>query len=126
MSNEMEHLTQSASQYITMLNNIGEGSELPEEIASLCAKNCKKVRNGKPLFEDREYFADQLISAKEWIGNWSIEVLELIPIASPRSTVIRYVLTTQKEGVLLVFVILKFDSDYYITEINEVHNKLEK
>ena len=117
----------TANQYLNVLNNIGnrEVAYDAREIVKLCAHHCKKVRNGKVLFEISASFADQLIAAKEWLGGWSIRTMELLSIPDPRSAVIRYELTTEKEGTLIVFVILKFDEHYRIYEINEVHNKVD-
>lgn len=122
-----ETIIHAANQYLNVLNNIGRQQDAcdPQEITKLCNHNCTKTRNGKILFENRESFADQLIAAKDWLGAWSIQTVELLPISDLRSTVIRYELTTEKEGTLLVFVILRFDEDHLIYDINEVHNMKE-
>jgi len=127
IESEKNALIEAANRYVAFLNHLGFAEEhpCPQEIFSLCTKNCKKIRNGRLLFERREHFADQLITAKEWIGAWSIDVLDLIVSVESRTAVIRYVLSTQKEGNLIVFVILCYDSNYMIYEINEVHNKIE-
>ncbi len=124
---EKEALTNAANHYLAIINKIGAAKNgcRSEEIASLCTKNCRKVRNGKLLFESRDLFAGQLDSGKEWLGAWSIEEREILIAAEERSAIIRYKLSTEKEGDLLVFVILRFDSNYKICEINEVHNQLE-
>lgn len=122
-----EDLTDAGNRYIAFLKHQGLSANpsYPQEIFSLCAKNCRKVRNGKLLFEGCEYFADQLNTAKEWIGTWSMDILDLIVSTDSRSVVIRYALSTEKEGVLIVFAILRYDENYMIYEINEVHNKFE-
>jgi hypothetical protein len=120
-------IIRAANQYLYVLNNIGKQQDAydPREITKLCDHNCKKTRNGKILFETSESFADQLIAAKDWLGGWSIQSVELLPIPDLHSAVIRYELTTEKEGTLLVFVILRFDEHHLIYDINEVHNKRE-
>lgn len=117
----------AANQYLTVLNNIGKQQDAydPHEITKLCDHNCKKTRNGKVLFKTRESFAEQLMAAKDWLGGWSIQTVELLPIPDLRSAIIRYELTTEKEGALLVFVILRFNEHHLIYDINEVHNKKE-
>jgi len=92
----------------------------------LCAKNCKKVRNGKLLFKGKEFFVAQLDTGKEWLGAWSIDVQEVLLSTDNRTATIRYNLITEKESDLVVIAILHFDPNYLIDEINEVHNKLEK
>lgn len=127
MLSEKSLLIEAANRYVDFLNQLGLIPEhsYPQEIFSLCAENCKKVRNGKLLFEGSEHFAEQLNTAKEWIGTWSIHVLDLIVSIESRAVVVRYALSTQNEGELIVLVILRYDSDFKICEINEVHNKIE-
>ena len=121
-----EALTQAANHYVAILDKIGAPQSDCREILSLCTKNCKKVRNGKLLFKNRDLFADQLNSGKEWLGTWSIDVQELLISIDTRTATIRYNLYTEKEGDLVVIVILHFDSNDLIHEINEVHNRLER
>jgi hypothetical protein len=127
LSNKNENIMQAANQYLVVLEKIGDPYNKydPENISKLCAHNCKKVRNGKILFEQKSDFADQLKSGKEWLGSWFVHPLETLVISDSNSAVIRYELTTEKEGPLLVFVILKFDQNCQIYEINEVHNKID-
>lgn len=125
---EKEVIAKAAHQYLTILNKIGAAkSKCPaEEILSLCAKGCRKIRNGKLLFEGREFFAAQLNAGKGWLGIWSIDADEVLIAKDERSAIIRYELSTEKEGDLIIIAILYFDSNYMISEINEVHNRLEK
>lgn len=125
---ENEALAKAANHYVTILHKIGEPDSncRPEEIMPLCTRNCKKVRNGKLLFEGKELFAAQLNAGKEWLGAWSIDVQEVLLSTANRTATIHYKLATEKEGDLVVIVILHFDSNHLINEINEVHNKLER
>lgn len=125
---EKKTLTKAARHYVEILNKIGEPHSdcQSQEIIPLCTKNCRKVRNGKLLFEGRDFFAAQLDAGKEWLGTWSIDVREILISSDKRSAIIRYDLSTEKEGDLVIISILHFDSNYLINEINEVHNKLEK
>jgi hypothetical protein len=72
-----ENLAKAANQYLTILNQIGDGCQ-PEEMVPLCADNCKKIRNGKFFFERKEFFAPQLKAGKEWLGSWSIGVQDIL------------------------------------------------
>ncbi len=122
-----EALTEAANHYIEILNEIGKpkNNYQSEAILPLCTDKCRKVRNGKLLFEGKEFFAAQLDSGKQWLGTWSIHVEELLISENDQAVTIRYKLSTEKEGNLMIIVILYFDSNYLINEINEVHNKLE-
>lgn len=125
---EKEALTKAAYQYLTILNKIGAAEDgcQSEEILLLCAKDCKKIRNGKLLFKGREFFAAQLDAGKNWLGTWSIDACEVLIASEECSAIIRYELSTEKEGDLIIIAILNFDSNYLISEINEVHNLLER
>ncbi len=128
MSKKSETLLHAAHHYLTVLSKIGDLHQAyeVENISQLCAPHCKKVRNEKILFEQRGHFADQLRGAKEWLGSWAIRPLETLAVPDSNSAVIRYELSTQKEGRLLVFVILRFDEEFNIYEIDEVHNKIDE
>ncbi len=125
---EKEVLTKATNNYIKILNQIGtlQTDYQSKDIEPLCSTNCKKVRNGKVLFEGKEHFAAQLDAGKEWLGAWSMNVQEVLIMTDNRTAVIRYELATEKEDDLVIIVILRFDSNYLISEINEVHNKVEK
>jgi hypothetical protein len=125
---KIEILTKAANKYVELLNKIGASNNhsQAEEMVTLCIKECKKIRNGQLLFARRDCFANQLNSAKEWLGHWSIDVQEILIAADKHSAIIRYHLDTVKEGALAVIAILHFDSENMICEINEVHNRLEK
>ena len=124
---EKEALIKGANHYIETLNQIGASQTdyQPKDIEPLCSVNCKKIRNGKVLFEGKDLFAAQLNAGKEWLGTWTINVQEILISTDSRAAVIRYELATEKEDHLVIIAILRFDPNYLISEINEVHNKLE-
>ncbi|MFA6915040.1 MAG: hypothetical protein WC222_01460 [Parachlamydiales bacterium] len=125
---EKEALIKAANHYIETLNRIGTSQTdyQSNDIEPLCSINCKKIRNGKVLFEGKDLFAAQLDAGKEWLGTWAIDVQEVLTSTDNRTAVIRYELATEKEDHLVIIAILRFDSNYLISEINEVHNKLEE
>lgn len=106
---------------IETLNQIGASQihSVSKDIEPLCSINCKKIRNGKDLF------AAQLDAGKQWLGTWVIDLQEALISTDDRTAVVRYELATEKEDRLIIIAILRFNSDYLISEINEVHNKLE-
>ena len=125
---EKEALIKAANDYIETLNQIGASQTdwQSKDIEPLCSINCKKIRNGKVLFEGKDLFTAQLDAGKEWLGTWVIDVQEVLISTDDRSAVIRYELATEKKDHLVIIAILHFDSNYLINEINEVHNKLEE
>ncbi len=127
--NEVFDLLMNASnQYIDTLKKIGssESSCLSEAILPLCAKNCRKVRNGKLLFEEKGSFPMQLDAGKQWLGSWLINVLDVVISVDRRTATILYELETEKEGRLTIIAVLYFAPDFLISKIEEVHNRIEK
>lgn len=120
-------LMMAVNDYMSLLTKIGaaEIAYPSQAIMDLCTTNCRKVRNGKLLFEGREFFPTQLDAGKQWLGSWKIDIQEILTSTENRTATIRYLLSTEKEGDLMVIAILHFDANYLISAINEVHNKLE-
>lgn len=119
-------LTQAAERYIATLKSLSNPLNSTDAITALCHQDCRKVRNGKVLFEGTAFFAAQLEGGRQWLGKWTIPSHEVHISTNYRTAIVKYELSTEKEGDLLVIALLHFDSNHLIQEINEVHNKLEK
>jgi hypothetical protein len=122
---EIDQLQAAAHLY---LRNLGDASsqnidEIADRISTMCTPNCKKIVNGKVIFESREHYSVQLTDIKKDIGIWAIQPLEILTDVGSRVAVIRQLVFTEKAGVLIVFVVLRFDDEYKITEIDEVYSK---
>lgn len=122
---EIDQLQAAAHLY---LRNLGDASsqnidEIADRISTMCAPNCKKIVNGRVIFETREHYSVQLTDIKKDIGIWAIQPLEILTDVGSRVAVIRQLVFTEKAGVLIVFVILRYDDQYKITEIDEVYSK---
>ena len=70
--------------------------------------------------DDKGHFA-----LKKAVGKYSLETLEIVASFDDRLAVVRHLVNTENAGSQIVFVILRYDSDFRITEINEVYNRKE-
>jgi hypothetical protein len=122
-----KQLLHAADLYLSNLNQASslDTAQIAEQVALICAPNCRKVVNGKVIFEDRESYSLQLSDIKRVVGTWSIQPLEILPYEDKNLVVIRQLVFTEKTGVLTVFLILRYNDEYKITEINEVYTQFE-
>jgi hypothetical protein len=100
-------------------------AEITDRVSLMCAPNCRKIVNGKVIFENREYYSVQLSNAKKEVGAWSVHPLEILTHVDDHLVVIRHLVYTEKAGTLTVFLILRYNDEFRITEINEVFNQFE-
>lgn len=122
-----EALHDAAARYVAFINRVGDPhyTSFEDEVTALCAAKCKIVLNGITLFEDRELLIPHLTNAREELGSWTVEPLDLVVSTESRAVVVRYLLPTRNEGNVIAIMILRYDPDNLIAEINEVYNQFE-
>jgi len=122
-----EDLISTANHYLKFLNDasFSDAAEIASQVSQLCVPNCKKVLNGKTIFQDRNYYTSQLVDIKKEIGAWKIQPLDVFTSMEDSIVIIRHLVITEKADDLVVLVVLRCNHDGLITEINEVFNKLE-
>ena len=124
---ENDKLLNATHRYFRFINRLSQGEEFDRETvsASILAPDCRKVLNAKLYIDNREDFVADLVDLQINKGSWTVEALEIIPSPETRSAVARIRVNLESVGELAAIVIIRFDSDYLITEINEVLNKAE-
>ncbi len=122
-----EALISTANHYLKFLNDASfcDAAEIASQVSQLCVPNCKKILNGKTLFQDRNHYTSQLVEIKKEIGAWKIQPLDVFTSVENSIVVIRHLVITEKAGDLIVLLVLRCNPDGLITEINEVFNKFE-
>jgi len=118
------HLTGIGHAYIAFLNNAGKAinQDFEQDVPKIFAPACKKIVNGKSMFDTSDALGSYLWKAQEIYGKWRIhQDYHLYPSTSTRSIVINFIAETE-HAQLLVIAILKIDIDGLITEIFEVDN----
>jgi hypothetical protein len=122
---EIDQLQAAAHLYLRNLEDASflNADEIAARVSTMCAPSCKKIVNGKVIFESSEHYSVQLTNIKKDVGTWTVQPLEILTDVGSRAAMIRQLVFTEKAGVLIVFVVLRFDDEYKITEIDEVYNK---
>jgi hypothetical protein len=124
---EIDQLQAAAHLYLRNLEDASflNTDEIAARVSTMCALSCKKIVNGKVIFESSEHYSVQLTDIKKDVGTWTVQPLEILTDVGSRVAVIRQLVPTEKAGVLIVFVILRYNDEFKITEINEVYSKLD-
>lgn len=72
-----------------------------------------------------EAFVTDLLSVYENQGGWKIYPADILVAPSSQSVVLRLFIEMENLGLYTAMVILRYNSDYLITEINEVLSRVK-
>lgn len=122
-----EALQKATDRYLNFINKISKGEAFPqmEAAAELLSPNCKKILNGQLFTQNREDFVTDLLSVYESQGAWKVYPMDTIIAPSSNAVVLRIFIEMENSGTYTAIVILRYDSSYLITEINEVLNQVK-
>lgn len=117
-----EALKKATHRYLHFINKISQGEVFPQmEVAEgIISPNCKKILNGRLLSQNREDFVSDLLFIYENQGAWKVSPVDIIVDSSGSTVVLRIFIESLNLGTYTAMVILRYDSSYLITEINEV------
>lgn len=118
-------LLDSAHQYLNFIDQIscGKATNSLDDSKVLFTDDCKKVFNGNLLTSTREAFVLDLLSVYENHGGWKITPVDIIVAPSSHCVILRVMTDLENYGAFTAIVILRYDTNYLVTEINEVFNK---
>jgi hypothetical protein len=122
-----EALRRATDKYLNFINLMSKGSSVSqaEVVPEIISPKCKKILNGQLYTQNSEEFVNDLRSVYENQGAWEIYPADIIIDPSSNTVVLRLFIEMEKLGVYTAIVILRYDSDYLITEINEVLNQVK-
>lgn len=121
-----EALRNAADKYLNCINQISKGIDFSQtKITEVVSSDCKKVLNGQLFTQSREAFLMDLRSVYENQGSWEVYPADIIVAPATNTVVLRLFIEMEKLGTYTAIVILRFDSDCLITEINEVLNQVK-
>lgn len=122
-----ETLQKATDRYLNFINLISKGEIFPqmEAAAEIISPNCKKILNGQLFTQNREDFVNDLISIYENQGAWKVYPVDTIIAPLTNTVVLRLFIEMENFGAYTTIVILRYDSSYLITEINEVLNQVK-
>lgn len=115
-----ELLKSATISYLKLMDQISCGHFSPEDGSPIISPSCKKILNGQLYTETREEFLNDLYSVYNTQGSWKIRLQDLFIDPESNASVLRLFIEMEKLGIYKAIVILRYDSDYLITEINEV------
>lgn len=124
---EEETLQTAAENFLDFMNQISQGVvfSVSEAAAEIFSPDCKKILNGQLFKENREDFIEDLLSVYEKQGSWKIYPADLIVASSNNTVVLRLLIEMEKWGTYTAMVILRYNTDYLVTEINEVLSQVK-
>ena len=94
-------------------------SQLPK----LFDENVVKIENGCTIVRGHDALSKQLANARNYAFPWKIEILDKVFDSEQHSAAIRFTWNSDKVGLHITTVILKFNDTNQVTEIIEVYNK---
>lgn len=123
---DSEALRKAADRYLDCINQISQGVDFSQTDAmEIISPGCKKVLNGQLFTQSREAFLMDLRLVYENQGSWKVYPADIIVAPATNTVVLRLFIEMEKLGAYTAIVILRFDSDCLITEINEVLNQVK-
>jgi len=127
LQNHSEALLKATHKYVDFINRIGKGEIFAQmdEAATVIAPECKKIFNGHLFAKNREDFVTDLLSVYKNHGCWQIIPIEVVRAPSDNIVILRLLIETENFGTNTAIVILRYDSNYLITEINEVFSPVK-
>lgn len=123
-SDKMMGVTQ---RYLDFIHRISQGDHFSHKDAasSILIFDCQKIFNGKVYTTNRDAFIADLLEVNRAQGNWVVEPVDILVSPQSNCAVLRLMIYMENIGTFTTIVILRFNSDYLISEINEVFNKVE-
>lgn len=124
---EREYYTGAVNRYVDFINRIGHGEEFlrHEVAATLFSPECRKIFNGRSCIQERDAIISDLLLVHKNHGDWTISPADIIISAEDQTAVLRLFINIEKFGIFNAIVILRYDSQGLVTEINEVFNRVE-
>ncbi len=131
MGDAMEYpsnsLLKATDRYLELIHQISQGKFLIDtgQSAAILAPDCRKIFNGKLYTQNREDFIADLLEVNRVQGCWHVVLADRILSAESRCVVLRLMIEMENVGAFTAIVILRFNEDNLISEINEVFNRVE-
>jgi len=127
-------LLKVTDQYLSLVNIIGGFKEKINPLnlyefnatARSVLDSClKKIVNCSVRAENRYDFISDLIKINQTTSRWNASPVDTITSVKTGEVVLRLIINMEKVGMFTAIVILRFNKDYKIFEINEVLSKVE-
>ncbi len=120
--------------YLTLVRKIGslEGeinrlfiTDIAPIAGRILEQSMTKVINGTTVTHTREEFLTGLVDINQKTSRWTIEVADKITSEKTKEVILRLIILMGSSGAFTAMVILRFNENYKIFEINEVFSKID-
>lgn len=126
-----EKLAALSNEYISFLisigkldpNNNGFPSKVEEKMQKIFAPDCQKIVNAQLIFNSFDVHIDQLRNALKEIGPWTIKKLDTWVASNQNTCIIKFKCSSKTIEPHTIMIVLTFNDEMLITEINEVYSK---
>lgn len=127
MKSRSTQLVEAANRYVALINKLSKGEEHDyfAQASTLLSPNCKKVFNGALVTSSCEQFVADLLQVYKTHGSWHLTPVEIVPSSETNSVTLRLTVDITALGKYTEMLLMKFDENGLISEINIVFSKVE-
>ncbi len=117
----------AAKAYLAFVSLIAKGEDFDqlEAAKAVLSPDCKKIFNGVLLTSSCEQFVQDLLLVQKTYGFWILKPAEILTCPDSNTAVVRLFVDLPSQGTFTEVLILRFDDNMLITELNIVFNKVE-
>jgi hypothetical protein len=111
--------------YVGLMAQLGNPKteiKLANELPVLFAVSVRKIENGTIIVSSEQELQRQLTNALAFAAPWKIQTQDVIVDELKKSAVVNFSWVSEKIGSHITTVIIKFDKNNKICELNEVYN----
>jgi hypothetical protein len=123
-----DKLKELGENYIQFMSAVGKGEEFTPRMPEIFHPDCQKIERGTPLFVSSNKLDEhtaQLQNAFEYIGNWTIEKLNVLAAPQDNACTIYFKWHSATFKPHATMAILYFDENGLITTIDEMYNEYQ-
>lgn len=125
MSTQIAVLALAYIELMTQLGNPNIEVKLENELPALFSSSIQKIENGTVIVSNERDLKKQLENARAFAAPWNIKTRDIIVDELQKTAAVNFSWTSDKIGSHITTVIIKFDKDNKIFELNEVYNSFQ-
>ncbi len=122
-----QKMKDAASRYIQFINRLASGEQFDhqESANKLLRHDCKKIFNGALVTSDSKAFVDDLLTLHATYGSWKLTPADIIISTESSTAAVRLFVDIPALGKFTEIVLMRFDEDFSIFELNIVFSKVQ-
>lgn len=111
--------------YVELMSQLGNpkvNPNLQTEIPAMFSESIQKIENGTVIVSNTGELQKQLLNARTFAAPWQIKTQDVVVDEAQKTAAINFAWTSEKIGSHVTTVIIKFDKNDKIYQLNEVYN----